>query len=1105
MAGSLMGATKVDKEQLYDFDIPSQSIESALNMLATQASVLLLFPYETVQQEKSNTVAGTCTVNEALSVMLQGTSLKGGLTESGVITISYSGNEGDKSHMKNNKSSTLNKKIATTVLSVCATANTIAQDTTTTNTEQRKAEEEIIVTGIRASLEAANDLKRSDGRIMDAIVAEDIGKLPDNNIAEALQRIPGVSINKDFGVGTSVSIRGLSQNRVELNGRTTIGDSRDGISMEDFPASFLKSVSVIKSPTADMIEGALGGTVRMETIRPLELTDLTAAVSLDAEYADKTEEIGPIFNASIGDNWDLDDAGSVGALLLFSYQDRQIRSDEYSNRIILVDPDTVAAAGGVNLGPANTPSGDYLLRDQNRVEQFVEDRERTAFNIQLEWAPPSDKGRFYLDIAVTERDGQQAGNSILEVAGTLSLSEYSTQDEHGQLNNTTLEGAFAIPKTWSDFRKTDSFTNAIGGEWDFTDTVTVSGELSTASSESYAPRSEFNLRPVNKTNWNTWADQYDPAEWAGDQFSAYDTECRGEFDCRHTVDVNLFQTGNLIPAIDYSDPNVYLDPENLAIRAFWYNGRSTDNDEVALRFDVDIAQPFGSEWLTKLDIGVRVTERDYEFDEQVFRFNDIYRTAFTDFDTADERPATFWADDFEALFPGSFTTVSHPNSFEQTGLTGEQDLLTHYTYRGDLLANPEATFERVNQLLAGTNLEVNGGLHDNTQSDLNSFRDIAEETSAVYVSADINVGKLTGIVGARYVQTEIDSGYFQDGELRVDSHDYSDFLPSINLNYSLADDTYLRFAAAKVMRRADFEDLSPSLLVDGFSVSATSGSAELAPNRATQYDLSIEHYYGDTNVASFALYYKDVESFLSLTGKCIASEVTAEQNVTEWQNICQLEQAGVDNDNIVLSNIADFGGDDTAGFNFIADLRDQGLTGINTAIATNGENGSIQGFEASIQQSLDFLPGLGFSANYTYADSEQPNGSTLLDVSKNTFNGQIYWEYGGFQVRLAYNYRSRYLATEDERLIELIGALALGSSTDEESDPGFDPTSGNNYREGRGQYDFSASWDINDSVTLVGNVTNLTGEPSLFTTELGSTWKYTEADSRYSLGVRAKF
>ena len=101
---------------------------------------------------------------------------------------------------------------------------------TVTYATAQEATDEIVVTGIQQSLKAAADVKRNSAQIVDAVVAEDIGKLPDNNIAEALQRITGVSIATDFGIGDSVSIRGLSQNRVELNGRTTTGDGRDGIS-----------------------------------------------------------------------------------------------------------------------------------------------------------------------------------------------------------------------------------------------------------------------------------------------------------------------------------------------------------------------------------------------------------------------------------------------------------------------------------------------------------------------------------------------------------------------------------------------------------------------------------------------------------------------------------------------------------------------------------------------------------------------------------------------------------------------------------------------------------------------------------------------------------
>ena len=152
--------------------------------------------------------------------------------------------------------------LAVSALSIAVSQMSYAQD------DSQSADsglEEVVVTGIRASLEAAADLKRNDARVMDAIVAEDIGKLPDNNVAEALQRVTGVSINRSFGVGNEVSIRGSASNRVEINGRSTLGESRNGVSFDDVPSAFLSALEVIKSPTPEMIEGALGGTINMKT------------------------------------------------------------------------------------------------------------------------------------------------------------------------------------------------------------------------------------------------------------------------------------------------------------------------------------------------------------------------------------------------------------------------------------------------------------------------------------------------------------------------------------------------------------------------------------------------------------------------------------------------------------------------------------------------------------------------------------------------------------------------------------------------------------------------------------------------------------------------
>ena len=987
------------------------------------------------------------------------------------------------------------RTLTTLATSVCVLAFapvTMAQDD--------EVMEEIVAVGIRASLAAANDIKRNDSRIVDAIVAEDIGKLPDNNIAEALQRITGVSINTDFGVGDSVSIRGLPQNRVEINGRTTTGDDRDGISLQDFPSSFLRSVEVIKSPTADMIEGALGGTVKMNTIRPLDLRERRLAGSLDYEYADKSEEWAPILNISAGDVWDLENGSTFGVIGMLSYQDRTIRQDEFKNRVRLYDED-------VNGLSANTLSGRFAVREQNTVEQYLENRERTSLNLAFQWAPASERGNVYLDLSMTEREGSQEGSSILDVGGSRTYNASTTQDSAGQVNDYALTGAFVIPKTWSEFRSTEASSHALGFDFDLSDTITFSGELAIASSESVTPNSEFNLRPVNRQNWEVWAAQYTPG------VSDYDDD-RGAFGLRHTTDAAMFQYGNRVPSVVFSDSQALLASDNLAFRAFRYQEELTTNDETAARFDVDFAEPFDVEWLPSLKAGVRFTENDYNFDQLRFRSGDNrYKDTFIDQGLATEQPVVYWIDDMAALAPGSFSTVNHPNSFSQHGHSGQFDLQQYNIYSASRLANdPQGTFELYQQMMAGTNNLITGTLNENLERQEGAFRDITEETVALYVSAELDFDRLRAVVGGRYIETDIKSTVFVGGDSVAGTHDYSDFLPSLNVSYDISDETIIRFATAKVMRRADYEDLSPAFVIDGAISSAEQGALDLAPYRATQFDLSIEHYFGESNLVSFAVFYKDVESFLSSSNSCVADSRTAQQQTTEWENICLLNSAGVNNPNLEFSTLEDFAGapdPDAAGFAFTEAQRDAGLTGIRTNRQVNGENGTIEGFEIGYQQHFDFLPGawsgFGMNANYTYADSEQPNGNALLDISKNTYNLQVYWENDVFQARLAYNYRDEFLSTEEETRVANVGALALNSATNDETSASYDPTAGNNYRDARGQLDFAASWAVTDNITVVSNITNLTEEPSLFITELGSPWYYTEADRRISFGVRASF
>ncbi|MGI2169918.1 TonB-dependent receptor [Shewanella sp. MF05960] len=940
--------------------------------------------------------------------------------------------------------------------------------------------EVIAVRGIFGSLKAANLLKRTDARIVDAIVAEDIGKLPDNNIAEALQRITGVSIESDFGVGESVTIRGVSENLILLNGRSTAGPGRGGISLDDFPSSFLKTVEVIKSPTPEMIEGALGGTVNMQTVRPLELSEPLVAITLDGEYADKTENVAPNFTAAIGDNWDLGENGIFGASANISYQDRELRRDEYFNKVDLQDDIDINGDGIVDV--SGGPNGKYLRRTESTVEQKIEERERTAYGLSLQWAPTNEDLNIYVDMNATELDGGQAAYSILDVGGSVSPRSDSYYDSNGQLHNYDLTGVLTIPKTWSDFTTNETTSHAIGAEWNVTDNIELFAEYAISKSEERQTASEFNLRPIERT---------DPT-----------------LNLVTHTSTGSSTSGDGIPSYMFEDTGMLTNPDNLVFREFFHKTLDTDNEEQALRFDFKI-NDIGVDFVTAVKAGVRFTDRDYSSNRFDLKPNgDTLKDAYKKAKNADGLYSPTWIDN--PIIADSFKTINMSNSFDQTGIAGQNDLLTYNVYDANQLQDAEATYALVQQMLAGTTYAMNGSLADNMVEDTGAYKFINEKTSAIYAQFHLDFEDITAVVGGRYIQTELESSIVDSVDangkkvLNTGKNDYSDFLPSLNVTYTLSEETLVRFAAAKVMRRADFDELSPALSIDNSLVTGTQGSYQLEPYRVTQYDLSVEHYFEDGGIVSAALFYKDVQSFTQTDSSCLADSSTVNgQNTTQWNNICLLDTAGESQGDIVNAT-------QDQGLAYVDAEKAAGRTGIAIETDVNGGSGEVRGLELGYQQQFDFLPGLwsgfGVNANYTYADSEQPDGNPLLNISKHTANTQLYWEGEELQFRLAYNWRDRYLDEQSTKRVQTVGAL--GYNVFNQNDPSadsYDPTVGNSYREARGQFDFSASWDINENFTVVANAVNITGEPIEYTSELGSVWAYSEADRRYTLGVRAKF
>ena len=212
-------------------------------------------------------------------------------------------------------------------------------------------EQEIIVTGIRASLESAQGIKRNATQIVDSIVAEDIGKLPDINVAEALQRVSGIQIGRDRGEGSSIAIRGLTQVLTTLNGREifTAGNDRT-FNLQDLPAELVSGIDVYKTPSANLIEGGIGGVIDVRTRRPLDSKELVLSASARARYSDLVDEVKPMASLLVSKSWDVGD-GEFGILVSGAYQERAFATDIVNvgapaARSDIIAGQTVAAPNG---------------------------------------------------------------------------------------------------------------------------------------------------------------------------------------------------------------------------------------------------------------------------------------------------------------------------------------------------------------------------------------------------------------------------------------------------------------------------------------------------------------------------------------------------------------------------------------------------------------------------------------------------------------------------------------------------------------------------------------------------------------------------------------
>ncbi|AOY65414.1 TonB-dependent receptor [Xanthomonas euvesicatoria pv. euvesicatoria] len=459
-------------------------------------------------------------------------------------------------------------------------AQAYAQDATTTATPASDATTQqldtVQVTGTRSSVTKAQLVKQNAEQIVDSIVAEDIGKLPDNNVAEALQRISGIQISRNYGEGSAIAIRGLTQVRTELNGRDifTANDGR-GLSFEDVSAELLGGVNVYKNPSADMIEGGLGGTVDLRTRLPFDYDGRKIAGSVQYNYYDLADDGKPAFSGLFSDRWQTG-IGEIGILVNYSQQKSPFCQDTISIEPWYTQTDLPGYEGqGVSV-----PHG-------AGINTTVGERERKTGAFAMQWRP-NDAVEVYTQVLRSDYDFSWHDYSFFALTGANPM-----QGLPGiQVNNRNefVNGSFQNVPTESNTSLTErhSVTTdySLGAKWTVNEKLTLSTDFQYVDATTTGTRYILSTGQVTSPQFNV--------------------DFRGDLPRLSVTDASGAE-GYLADVNNYNGWRYHLD-----------NKDDNKGTEFAWRSDMDLA--FDSDFVRSFKAGVRYTDRDAETKGNIYRF-----------------------------------------------------------------------------------------------------------------------------------------------------------------------------------------------------------------------------------------------------------------------------------------------------------------------------------------------------------------------------------------------------------------------------------------------------------------------------------------------------
>ena len=921
-------------------------------------------------------------------------------------------------------------KIASLVclaLSASVTTNAVAFAEEAEKKNKLDDIEVIEVTGVRSSLTAEIAAKRSSNALSDSIIAEDIGKSSDENIAEAISRIAGVSL--DEGGGT-ITVRGIEAalNDIKLNGVSMTSSTDDqAVDLSLFSADMLSRIDVIKSPSANQEEGSLGASINLQTRSPLSVKKSKHVFSAESRYNELNEETTPRFSYSFIKNVS-DNFGFAGSL----FHDKQIKRQEENSTnswklIHFFDAnkgETAIDNQSIGTKIFDFDTGEELAsttaltagRDGIKNKIVIDEKTKKGGTFTLQYQPDENTD-IRLDTTFTRQklDRQESQMQLKNFAKKTG-SDHEIYVRQGQGDVNTVYGYKQIgitgiiqPKEKESVTETlliglnvDHF---IGDYW------SINGRLGYSSTK----QDEQGYQ----ANWN----ENGPKNVADDFCS---------------VNYVNGPEGDFLPEMGMCSRFDASDPASLRLTQFRQGIREVDDNKASAYIDVE--RIFDDIALTSVEFGAKYTDRTKQVRDEAMKLKNSY---FEDrlFSAAGITDNNITGGQFldgiapagspqSWVYPNLQETIARiaPNGLDQAGFptdpakTSEQSETTYGAYA-------QANFEFLDGEVRGNF----GVRYAKTEIESHSESSLAFAEGIDYVMSFMAMEENGGDATQTLYKFN-----------NIENNKYDNWLPSATLTWSISEDLIFRAAAARVMARPKIRDTRPSYKVRADVVGSTpvgdGGNTDLKPYLADQYDIALEWYFEEGGLLSANVFYKEYASFNyeTRTGKVFAGEDFPLYG-HEGAPDCLIDQSLITAENPLPCALVDY------------------------KAKRNGGSADIKGIELSYQQHYGFLPGLlkhlGSSINYTYADSDAiPVPEDLLspynhlpfpNTSKHSANARVYWQNDWSSYRLAYAYRS--------------------ASID-----GVVRNAGTTVRDAKGTLDFSANWDLTKQLKLTFSATNLT-------------------------------